>query len=106
VDLVNLARISLADGSLSNVIANVVIPQYPAVMPNRFQFTMKNDWLALVTRDANNGEKLWIYDLNAAQNPPTAVAGGNRADRVTGLAWTADGARLYYTITGEDNAMI
>jgi hypothetical protein len=106
VDLVNLARISLADGSLSNVIANVIIPQYPAINPNRFQFSPKNDFIALVTRDGNNGEKLWIYDLNAAQNPPTAIAGGNRSDRVTGLAWTADGSRLYYTITGEDNAMI
>jgi len=106
VDTVNLARISLADGSLSNVIANVIIPQYPAVMPNRFLFTAKNDWLALVTRDAGGGEKLWLYDLNAAQNPPTAVAGGNRSDRITGLAWTADGGRLYYTITGEDNALI
>jgi hypothetical protein len=105
-DLVNLARISLADGSLSNVSANVIIPQYPAVNPNRFLFNPKGDMLALVTRDGNGGEKLWLYDLNAAQNQPTQVAGGNRLDRVTGLAWTADGSRLFYTIQGEDNGLI
>ncbi len=107
VDVVNLARISLdGNGTLTNVIGNVVIPQYPLIMPNRFQFSPKADRLALVTRDANGGEKLWTYDLNAPQNPPSAVAGGNRSDRITGLAWTADGSRLYYTITGEDNALI
>ncbi len=105
-DLVNLARVSLADGTLTNVISNVVVPTYPPSAPNRFLFSPKGDHLAFVQRDRTGGEKLFMYDLNATQNPPSAVAGGNASDRINGLAWTADSNSLFYVITGEDNAMI
>jgi uncharacterized protein YjiK len=60
----------------------------------------------LITRAGNQSEKLFMYDLTSPSTAPVVLAGGNAADRITGLAWSADGTRLYYTIIGEDNAMI
>ncbi len=104
-DVVNLARLTL-DGSTSNpVLGSVIIDQYPPTMPRRFLRSPKGDRLAMVTRDGNGGEKLYIYDLTAPTNPPEVIAGGNRTDRINAIAWTADGERLYYLVSGEDNAL-
>jgi hypothetical protein len=105
-DLVNLARISLADGTLANVLGSVVVDQYPPTVPRRFLRSPKGDRLAMVTRDANGGEKLYVYDMSTPETQPVPVAGGNRSDRINGVAWTADGQRLYYVITGDDNALL
>jgi hypothetical protein len=105
-DVVNVARVSLSDGALSNVLSGVVVDQYPPTAPRRFLRSPKGDRMAFVTRDGNGGEKLFIYDMSAPETQPVPIAGGNRSDRINGLAWTADGERLYYTITGDDNALI
>jgi len=105
-DLANLARVSLTDGTLSNVLSGVIVDQYPPTLARRFLRSPKGDRIALVTRDGNGAEKLYIYDLTAPQNQPVAVAGGNRSDRINSVAWTADGERLYYVITGDDNALL
>ncbi|MCC7451141.1 MAG: hypothetical protein IT324_27260 [Anaerolineae bacterium] len=104
-DVVNLARLTLDGATINPVLGGVITDQYPPSMPRRFLRSPKGDRLAMVTRDGNGGEKLYLYDLTSPTTQPEVIAGGNRTDRVNALAWTADGERLYYLVSGEDNAL-
>jgi hypothetical protein len=104
-DVADLARVSVEGGAKSDILAGVEVDIYPPPRGRRFLFNPTGDHLALITRAGNQSEKLYMYDLTSPSTAPVFLAGGNAADRINGVAWSADGTRLYYVITGEDNVM-
>jgi len=102
-----LLRVNLSDNSVSTVIGSVVLDLHPQNPPRRFVFSPAGDRLAVVTRDGNGGEALYVLNLANLGNASdlTPLAGGKRSDRVGALAWTADGGRLYYVISGDLNGL-
>jgi hypothetical protein len=104
-DLVDLYHVPVAGGNEALVKAGVVIEQYPQVAQSRFLRSPKGDMLALITRDGNGAEQLFTFDLSAPGNAPLKRAGGDRIDRISGAAWTAEGDRLFYVTTGQENGL-
>ncbi|MBX3083515.1 MAG: hypothetical protein KF716_17920 [Anaerolineae bacterium] len=104
-DVVNLIRVSLADGTVKNVINSVTIDQYPPSMSRRFLASPDKQRLIFVTRDGNGGEALYMYSLLSPDEAPTLIAGGNRSDRINGVAWSADSQRVYYVLASDINAL-
>lgn len=105
-DVANFARVQFASGQTDLVMAGVVVDQHPPSLPRRFVHNPAGDKLAVVTRDGNGGETLFVYDLTSPGAAPAQLAGGNRSDRIGAIGWSADGARLYYVITGDTNALV
>ncbi len=106
-NVVDLQRISVGDNAATNTImTSVIADTYPPTTPRFLLPNSKGDHLAFVTRDKSGGQKLYLYDLTAPDSQPVAIAGGHAADQITGLAWTADGSRLFYAIVGEDNGVL
>jgi hypothetical protein len=105
-NVVNLARLDLNSGQVTNVIGNVMVDQYPPTA-NQGQFTRspKGDFLAFVTRNGEKSEQLYLYDLNNPDTAPKAVAGGGATDQITGVAWAADGQKLFYNLVGDTQAV-
>jgi hypothetical protein len=60
-----------------------------------------------MTRTGDGDEQLFLYDLNALDKAPAAIpsAGGGKSDRINGLAWTADGSKVYFVVTGNTQAL-
>jgi hypothetical protein len=104
-DVVNLIRVSLADGSVKNVINGVTIDQYPPSSARRFLLSPDKQRLLFVTRDGNGGEALYMYNLSTPDEAPTLIAGGNRSARINGVAWSADSQRVYYVLASDTNAL-
>ena len=110
LDLADIARLNLDKGDIQSVIGGVTMPQYPPTGPVHFLFSPKGDKLAMVTRIAANVEQVFIYDLTALDKAPVVVpsSGSGKiadADHVTGLAWTGDSSKLFFTMTGQNQAM-
>ncbi len=103
----DLVRVAVADGKVTPVLARVVMESFPAavVPPRRLARSGATNRLALIVRDGNGGESLYTYDLSKPDTEPAKVAGGSRNDRLGGVAWTADGQRLFYLITGDSNGL-
>jgi hypothetical protein len=105
IDIANLARVRLSDGQVTPVLLGVAVPMHPPAMPGRFVFNPTGTRFAAVTRDGNGGEALYVYDLARPETDAVQLAGGSRSDRIGGVAWTADGNRLYYIISGDTSAL-
>jgi hypothetical protein len=105
-NVVNIARIDLNSGQVSNVMSNVLVDQYPPTA-NQGQFlrSPKGDFLAMVTRNGEKSEQLYLYDLNSPDTAPKSVAGGGKEDQITGLAWTGDGQKLFYNLVSDTQAL-
>jgi hypothetical protein len=104
-DLVNIARLSIADGTKKDVLASVVVDQYPSDTQRQFLRSPDGKQYAFVTRNGDKTEQLYIYDLTQPDNTPTAITTNGRLDRITGIAWQKDGQRLYYSIIGDTQAI-
>jgi hypothetical protein len=100
-DLVDMVRVDRDTGDVQSVIENLVIDQHPPSVPRRLLLNAAGDRVAFVTRDPDGGETLYLYNLKEPQTDPVRIAGGNRSERITGIAWTADGQRLFYAVTGD-----
>ncbi|MEP7284951.1 MAG: hypothetical protein ABI947_04195 [Chloroflexota bacterium] len=104
-DLVNVARLSIADGSVNNVIGLVTTDQYPPKGQSSLLRSPKNNYLTLVTRNGDGIEQLYLYDFNAPDKAPGSVAGGGKLDQVNDVAWSGDGQKLFYTMVGNTQAL-
>ena len=100
----NLGRLSLETGELKPVMNSIVVERHPPDMPVRFAFNADGSWLAMVTRDGNKDERLYLYAVDS-EDAPIAISTAGRGARVTALAWTADGRRLYYLTGGGTEAL-
>jgi hypothetical protein len=105
LDVANLSRVRLRDGELTAVLVGMVADMHPPASSHRLVFDRTGKRLAAVTRDGNGSETLYTYDLEHPEREAAKLAGGDRSDRISGLAWTDDGARLYYLINGNTNAL-
>ncbi|MCC7209516.1 MAG: hypothetical protein IT323_19560 [Anaerolineae bacterium] len=105
LDVANLARVRLRDGETTPVLVGMVAAMHPPARTRQMVFDRANTRLAAVTRDGNGSETLYTYDLEHPEREAARLAGGERSDRISGLAWTDDGARLYYLINGNTNAL-
>ncbi|CAG0960323.1 hypothetical protein ANRL4_00627 [Anaerolineae bacterium] len=105
LEVANLIRVNLSDGSTQPMLSGVVVDRHPPNALKRFVFSADGNRLALVTRDGNGAEKLYVYDLTQPANSPVEVAGGNRSDRIGAVVWSYTGSRLYYVISGDTNAV-
>jgi hypothetical protein len=104
-DVVNLARVSAVDGTVTAVQNSVVIDQHPPSAPRRFVFTPDGNHLAYIRRDGNGAETLYVYSLKTPAEPPQVIAGGNRGDRINAIAWAGDNQRLFYVGQGDLNGL-
>lgn len=104
-DVGNLARINLADGRVTPVLSAVVTDQSPPSMPHRFLRNSQGTQLALVTRNGNNGETLYVYDLTKPDSDPAQITDLNRSNRINALAWNKTGDRLVYLVSGDDPSL-
>jgi len=106
-NVVDLARVTLGDSpALTTVQTSVVSDIYPPASPRRLLRSPNGQRLAMVSLAGGGSEKLWLYDMTQPDSKPIGVAGGNASDRITGVAWSADGSKLFYTINGEDNGLL
>ncbi|HLY25079.1 MAG TPA: hypothetical protein VKQ72_01990, partial [Aggregatilineales bacterium] len=110
-NLGDLNTLTLADGTIKGVVGSVEVANYPPTAPVRFLYSPKGDKLAFVTLTSAAVEQLFIYDLNSPDKAPVAVpnAGGtNNAgvqDKVPGVAWSGDGSKLFFDVTGNAQAL-
>ncbi len=100
----NVGRLSLETGELKPVMNGIVVERHPPDMPVRFAFNADGSWLAMVTRDGNNDEQLYLYAVDG-EGAPIAISVAGREARIPALAWTADGKRLYYLTRGGTEAL-
>src|SRR5258706_10058634 len=107
LDLADLARISVDKGEVAKVQSGVAVGRFPPAGPKRFLFSPKGDKLITMTRTGDGSEQLFIYDFNALDKAPVAIpsAGGAKADRINGAAWTADGQKVYFDVIGDTQAL-
>lgn len=105
LDVANLSRVHLRDGQVTPVLVGMVADMHPPASSRRMVFDRAGKRLAAVTRDGNGSETLYTVDLEHPEREAAKLAGGDRSDRISGLAWTDDGARLYYLINGNTNAL-
>ncbi len=100
----NLGRLSLETGALTPVMNGIVVERHPPDMPVRFTFNTDGSWLAMVTRDGNGDERLYLYAVDG-EGAPVAISGAGREARIPALVWAADGRRLYYLTRGGTEAL-
>jgi hypothetical protein len=106
-NIVDLARVSLGDNpAVTTVLTSVITDIYPSPGPRRLLRSPNGNRLAMVTMAGGGSEKLFLYDISQPDSQPIGVAGGSPTDRITGVAWSADGSKLFYTINGEDNGLL
>jgi hypothetical protein len=105
LDVANLTRVRLPDGALTPVLVGMVADMHPPASTRRLVIDRTGKRLAAVTRDGNGSETLYVYDIEQPEREAARLAGGDRSDRISGLAWTSDGSRLYYLINGNTNAL-
>jgi WD40 repeat protein len=107
LDLADLGRVSVDKGEVAKVQSGVAVGRFPPQGPNRFLFSPKGDKLVTMTRTGDGSEQLFIYDLSAPDKAPVAIpsAGGHKADRINGAAWTSDGSKVYFVVVGETQAL-
>jgi hypothetical protein len=104
-DVVNLVRVSLADGTVRGVLSGVIVDQYPPSNMRRLALSPDQQSVTLVTRDGNGGETLYLYRLNTPETAPILIAGGNRSDRINGVGWSGDNQRIYYLLASDANGL-
>ncbi|MHB8627159.1 MAG: TolB-like translocation protein [Aggregatilineales bacterium] len=105
-NLANLSRISLPDGKQTAVLSSVITDQSTIPpLPRRFLFNPQRTQLALVQRNTNGGETLYLYDLSKPTQSAAPVTDANRSNQIIALAWNQAGNRLAYIVTGDDSAL-
>ncbi len=104
-EVANLVRVSLDTGKPTQVIAGVVTDQSPQSLGRRWLLSPDGTQLAFITRSANGGETLYLYDLNHPEALPAAITGSTRSNRVNGIAWNAASDRIAFITTGDDQSL-
>ncbi|MFQ3535632.1 MAG: hypothetical protein SNJ58_07125, partial [Aggregatilineales bacterium] len=100
----NVGRLSLETGELKPVLNGVIVERHPPDLPRRFLFNVDSSWLAMVTRDGNGDERLYLYAVDRDE-APVAISPAGRGARILAAAWSADGTRLFYTTGGITDAL-
>ncbi|MFN7211270.1 MAG: hypothetical protein ACK4P1_12915, partial [Aggregatilineales bacterium] len=77
----NVGRLSLETGELKPVLNGVIVERHPPDSPRRFLFNADGGWLAMVTRDGNGDERLYLYSVDRDE-PPTAITTAARGARI------------------------
>jgi hypothetical protein len=103
LEIADMARVSLSDGSIQPVLASYLAESHPQTSARPLQTDSSGRWLAFITRDGDGGEALYVYDSATADAKVALVAGGKRGDRIYGFAWAAE--TLYYLSGGESEAL-
>ncbi len=104
-EVANLIWINLADGKVTPILSAVVTDQSPTPMPRRFLRNPQGTQLAMITRNGNGGETLYVYDLSKPESDPAQVTDANRSNRINALAWNKAGDRLVYVVAGDDPSL-
>jgi len=104
-DVSDLSLIALDSGKVTPVIQKVVIDVYKSPLPRRFLLNPQGTQLAFITRNGNNGETLYTYDLTRPDSAPAAVTDDKRSNKVNGVAWNQAGDRIVYITSGDDAAL-
>jgi len=103
LEIADLVRVNPSDGVVTTAATFVVTDRHP-VQPRRFLFSPDGKTLAFITRTGSGAETLYTLRLDGAAEP-AKIVGGNRSDRINGVAWSGDGSRIYYATTGDSNSI-
>lgn len=104
LDVGNMGWIG-TDGKLNQVLSNVATNQYPVGRASDFVRSPDGNKLAFTTRDGNQAERLYVYDLTTPEKAPVAITTGAKVDRILGAAWTADSSKVFYNLAGDAQAL-
>ena len=108
----HMQRISLASFVADDPpfpVSNIEMPRYNARptydAPDdnvRPVFSPDGNWLAVVTRNANNESALNLIELGTPDLPPLVIEAGARGDTISSMAFTPDSRQLLFVSGGHD----
>lgn len=80
-----------------------VTDQSPMLLGHRYALDPLGEQLAYIQRNPQGGETLWLWELTRPESEPAQINEMIRSDKITALAWSANGTRLGYLFVATES---